>query len=123
MLSWSMLRALLLTIAVAGPALAQTAGPATRTNPAPGPNQGNPVSLPSIASGATPVPATTAAAAAGGAGGGRSAAGGGGSAGASNSGGSGGGPSASAPAWLLCPPPGATAIAPFVAGTDLSCAP
>jgi hypothetical protein len=28
-----------------------------------------------------------------------------------------------APAWLLCPPPGATGSEPFVAGTDLSRAP
>jgi len=27
------------------------------------------------------------------------------------------------PDWLLCPPPGATGIAPFVTGTGLSCAP
>jgi hypothetical protein len=26
-------------------------------------------------------------------------------------------------AWLLCPPSGATGMAPFVTGTDLSCAP
>jgi len=27
------------------------------------------------------------------------------------------------PAWLLCPPSGATGMAPFVTGTNLSCAP
>jgi hypothetical protein len=27
------------------------------------------------------------------------------------------------PAWLLCPPSGATGVAPFVTGTNLSCAP
>ena len=27
------------------------------------------------------------------------------------------------PSWVLCPPPGATGIAPFVTGTELSCAP
>jgi hypothetical protein len=27
------------------------------------------------------------------------------------------------PAWLLCPPSGATGMAPFVTGTGLSCAP
>ena len=27
------------------------------------------------------------------------------------------------PAWLDCPPPGATGMAPFVTGTSLSCAP
>jgi len=31
--------------------------------------------------------------------------------------------SSNVPAWLLCPPPGATGTAPFVTGTDLSCAP
>jgi len=29
----------------------------------------------------------------------------------------------SAPAWLLCPPSGAAGMAPFLAGTNLSCAP
>ena len=31
--------------------------------------------------------------------------------------------SSNVPAWLLCPPPGASGMAPFVTGTDLSCAP
>ena len=31
--------------------------------------------------------------------------------------------SSSVPAWLLCPPAGASGLAPFVTGTDLSCAP
>jgi hypothetical protein len=31
--------------------------------------------------------------------------------------------SKSVPGWLLCAPPGATGMAPFVTGTDLSCAP
>jgi len=43
------------------------------------------------------------------------------------SGGSSGGaataPSISVPAWVLCPPSGASGIQPFLAGTDLSCAP
>ena len=29
----------------------------------------------------------------------------------------------SAPAWLLCPPSGAAGMAPFLTGTNLSCAP
>jgi hypothetical protein len=29
----------------------------------------------------------------------------------------------SAPAWVLCPPPGASGAEPFVDGTNLSCAP
>jgi hypothetical protein len=32
-------------------------------------------------------------------------------------------PSSSAPAWVLCPPSGASGMQPFLAGTDLSCAP
>ena len=31
--------------------------------------------------------------------------------------------SSSVPSWLLCPPTGAAGLAPFVTGTDLSCAP
>src|SRR5262249_41889785 len=31
--------------------------------------------------------------------------------------------SSNVPAWLLCPPPGASGIEPFVTGTNLSCAP
>jgi hypothetical protein len=31
--------------------------------------------------------------------------------------------SSSVPSWLLCPPTGAGGLAPFVTGTDLSCAP
>jgi hypothetical protein len=31
--------------------------------------------------------------------------------------------SGNVPAWLTCPPSGASGIAPFLAGTDLSCAP
>ena len=33
------------------------------------------------------------------------------------------GRSSSVPSWLLCPPTGAGGLAPFVTGTDLSCAP
>ena len=40
-----------------------------------------------------------------------------------SSGGGAAGPSINVPAWLLCPPAGAGGLAPFVAGTDLSCAP
>jgi hypothetical protein len=32
-------------------------------------------------------------------------------------------PSSSAPAWVMCPPSGASGIQPFLAGTALSCAP
>src|SRR5271155_2693125 len=32
-------------------------------------------------------------------------------------------PSSSAPAWVLCLPSGASGMQPFLAGTDLSCAP
>jgi hypothetical protein len=32
-------------------------------------------------------------------------------------------PSISVPAWLVCPPSGASGMQPFVTGTDLSCAP
>ena len=32
-------------------------------------------------------------------------------------------PASGAPAWVVCPPPGALGTQPFVAGTDLSCAP
>ena len=31
--------------------------------------------------------------------------------------------SSNVPAWLLCPPPGASGMAPFATGTGLSCAP
>jgi hypothetical protein len=31
--------------------------------------------------------------------------------------------SSTAPGWVLCPPTGASGLAPFVTGTDLSCAP
>src|SRR5271167_3206523 len=44
-----------------------------------------------------------------------------------NSGGSSGSaataPSISVPAWVLCPPSGALGLQPFLAGTDISCAP
>lgn len=33
------------------------------------------------------------------------------------------GPSSSAPAWVVCPPSGSSGIQPFLAGTNLSCAP
>jgi hypothetical protein len=32
-------------------------------------------------------------------------------------------PSSGAPAWVLCPPSGASGLQPFLTGTDLSCAP
>ena len=32
-------------------------------------------------------------------------------------------PSSSAPRWVLCPPSGTSGLAPFLTGTDLSCAP
>ncbi|HLY45333.1 MAG TPA: hypothetical protein VKQ73_07120 [Stellaceae bacterium] len=117
-----------LIAAAALPAIAQTATSTAGTVGSAATRNGFPVgggaaSLPTLAPGASAAATTTAAAAGGsvaasGAGGGF---GGGGSAvgsgGTARPGGGGG------ENWVLCPPAGASGIAPFLTGTDLSCAP
>lgn len=116
-----------LIAAAAHPARAQTA---TSTAGAVGsaatrngfPVGGGAVSLPTLAPGASAAATTNAAAA-------------GGSVAASGTGGGFGGSAAGSSGrtarttggggdnWVLCPPAGASGIAPFLTGTDLSCAP
>jgi hypothetical protein len=126
--------ALVLSIGLAVPAAAQNAA----QNPVPGTNIANPlgaVNLP--ATGTTSSPAasgsgTSTAGASSGGGSGAASAGASGSAAITSSGQSGSGGSSRAgapassgavPAWLLCPPSGASGLAPFLTGTNLSCAP
>jgi hypothetical protein len=124
---------LFLCVALTGAAAAQTAGSsgaglATPSGAVQLPSSALASSTAATSSGASAAVGSSGAGSAAGAGSARSGtsttaassgqAGSGGSAGA-------GAPASSgnAPAWLLCPPPGATGIAPLLAGTSLSCAP
>jgi len=120
---------LLLAVAMANPALAQTPATAAVAAGSTQTSRSGAVVLPSLAAAATTSATASATAAITPTSGGGSAAGGFSSLSASSAASTSRSAPATAtasnpaPAWLLCPPPGAVGSPPFVVGTDLSCAP
>jgi hypothetical protein len=124
---------LLLAAAFAAPAAAQNAAPSSGTAGSGLTTTFGAVKLPATGTTSSTAPSGSGNLATGTPAGGGSATGAGrpsssatgGSPGRSGSGGSSGAPSGSSgvPAWLLCPPPGSAGEAPFLTGTNLSCAP